>query len=105
MTLRAVRQVIRPAVIVLAGAMTAPLAAREWPSVRLSTAGLPTTIIDLQPFRTVQSGRAFSGEGRQGTTTLVNLNPAINAWYVLTVTWQGGAGSRDYHLENPRPLA
>ena len=34
--------------------------------------------------------------------TLVNLNPTINAWYLLTVAWQGGSES-SYHLENPDP--
>ena len=33
---------------------------------------------------------------------LVNLNPAINAWYVLKVAWQDGSES-SYHLENPEP--
>ena len=62
----------------------------------LATAGLvaehnaeaPKTIVDLQPFRKTSAGRG---------ATLVNLNPAVNAWFLLTVndvTW---------HLENPEP--
>lgn len=34
--------------------------------------------------------------------TLVNLNPTINAWYLLKVAWQHGSESA-YHLENPEP--
>jgi hypothetical protein len=34
--------------------------------------------------------------------TLVNLNPTINAWYLLNVAWQGGS-EFSYHLENPEP--
>ncbi len=48
----------------------------------------PLTIVDLQPFR--QSTSA-------GSATLVNLNPNINVWYVLTV------GETSWHLENPQP--
>jgi hypothetical protein len=48
----------------------------------------PLTILDLQPFR--QSSSA-------GSATLVNLNPHINVWYVLTI------GETSWHLENPKP--
>jgi hypothetical protein len=46
--------------------------------------------------------RIASPGGVPGTATLVNLNPTINAWYLLTVLWQDGSQS-SYHLENPRP--
>jgi hypothetical protein len=45
-------------------------------------------IIDLQPFRRVSSARG---------ATLINLNPAINAWFLLA------AGDSTWHLENPQP--
>lgn len=64
---------------------------------------LAGTILDLQPSRQTQSIHIRSGTGREGVATLVNLNPAINAWYVLEVNWKGGAPARAYHLENPNP--
>ena len=30
-----------------------------------------------------------SAAGKDGTATLVNLNPDVNAWYLLTVAWNG----------------
>ena len=62
----------------------------------------PKSILDLQPFRQVSSNRIKSVTGSQGTATLVNLNPAVNAWYLLQVDWQDGS-NRSYHLENPQP--
>ncbi len=60
------------------------------------------TILDLQPFRQTQSIHIRSNAGRDGSATLINLNPAINAWYVLEVGWTGAA-MRSYHLENSHP--
>ncbi|WP_212524744.1 hypothetical protein [Actibacterium sp. MT2.3-13A] len=56
-------------------------------------ADVPKTIIELQPFRTSQSAALDSG----GAVELINLNPNINAWFLLRV------GGQDYHLENPDP--
>lgn len=60
------------------------------------------SIIDLQPFRQASSNKIKSNTGNQGTATFVNLNPAVNSWYLLEVDWQGGSKS-SYHLENPQP--
>lgn len=60
------------------------------------------SILDLQPFRQASSIKIKSNTGNQGTATLVNLNPAVNSWYLLEVDWQGGSKS-SYHLENPQP--
>jgi hypothetical protein len=60
------------------------------------------SILDLQPFRQSSSSRIESATGVPGTAALVNLNPTINAWYLLQITWQSGAES-SYHLENPQP--
>ena len=60
------------------------------------------SILDLQPFRQVTSNKIKSNMGTQGTATLINLNPAVNAWYVIEVDWQDGSKS-SYHLENPQP--
>jgi len=65
-------------------------------------AAVSKTIVDLQAFRQTSSSRIRSDKGIQGTATLVNLNPGVNAWYLLEVDWQGGSRSF-YHLENPQP--
>ena len=56
------------------------------------------SILDLQPFRQASSIKIKSNTGNQGTATLVNLNPAVNSWYLLEVDWQGGSKS-SYHLK------
>jgi hypothetical protein len=64
-------------------------------------AEVPKTIVELQQFRQTGSGRIRSDQG-EGIATLVNLNPTINAWYLLKVVWQNGP-QFSYHLENPDP--
>jgi hypothetical protein len=61
------------------------------------------SILELQQFRRSSSIRISSKAGAQGVATLVNLNPAINVWYVLTVAWNNGAVPLSYHLENVNP--
>lgn len=46
------------------------------------------SVVDLQPFRQTNSARG---------ATLVNLNQAVNAWFLIT------AGDTTWHLENPKP--
>lgn len=65
-------------------------------SLLISAAGLfavpaeaPRTIVDLQAFRQTSS--------IPGVATLINLNPAINTWFLLNVD------RNDWHLENPKP--
>lgn len=61
----------------------------------------PKTIIELQPFR--QTSRlAFETAAGASSATLINLNPGINAWMVLTLRIGNGT-ERAYHLENPEP--
>jgi hypothetical protein len=62
----------------------------------------PKTIVELQQFRQASSVSIRSYEGKEGMATLVNLNPSINAWYLLEVAWQDGSES-SYHIENPEP--
>ncbi len=64
----------------------------------------PKSIIELQPFRRSRSIPADNGTGRSGTATLVELNPNVNAWFVLTLAWIDGSAAT-YHLENPDPQA
>ena len=35
--------------------------------------------------------------------TLINLNPAVNSWYVLTINRGDGSPEEAYHLQNARP--
>jgi len=66
-------------------------------------AAAPKTIIELQPFRRTTAVAINDATGRVGTATLINLNPAVNAWYVLALHWTDPAESRSYHIENPIP--
>jgi hypothetical protein len=61
------------------------------------------TILELQQFRQTTSIPIKSQAGKEGLATLVNLNPAVNVWYLLKVAWKGGARDLTYHLENPKP--
>ena len=70
----------------------------------LAAAEAPKTILELQQFRQSSSIHVRSKAGKEGTATLVNLNPAINAWYLLKLGWNG-APEVSYHLENANPRA
>ena len=59
------------------------------------------TVIDLQLSRRTSSLEIEDGAGRRGRATLIDLNPRIHAWFVLTLEWDGGGGTETYHLENP----
>src|SRR5450759_1792914 len=65
-------------------------------------ADVPKTIVELQPFRQTASVE-FQMAGDWGQATLVNLNPLINAWFLLTLWSPGAPGAVSYHLENPAP--
>jgi len=60
------------------------------------------TIVELQPFRRSTTIRAKDSEGHVGTATLIELNPQVNAWYLLTLDF-GNGRQATYHLENPAP--
>jgi hypothetical protein len=63
---------------------------------------VPKTIVDLQPFRETSSIKIKDVRGEEGLATLINLNPNINAWYLLRLKWPGTL-EEDYHLENAHP--
>ena len=71
--------------------------------LREYNADVPKTILALQQFRKTHSIRIKSTAGREGVAILVDLNPSINVWYLLEVTWNDGTPARAYHLENPNP--
>ena len=68
------------------------------------TSSAATSIVELQPSRQTSSNSIESSSGALATVTLVNLNPTVNAWYVLTVIRKDGSET-SYHLENPQPRA
>ena len=61
------------------------------------------SIQDLQPSPQSGSITIKNARGETGLATLINLNPAVNAWYLLELDWHGGKGIEYYHLENPHP--
>jgi hypothetical protein len=63
----------------------------------------PRSIIDLQPFRQTETVSIRNPDGALGSATLIDLNPAVGGWYVLTISPAVGA-SHSYHIENPNPL-
>ena len=64
---------------------------------------VPKTVVALQQFRETQTSKIRSPQGREGSVSLTNLNPSVNSWYLLQVSWSGGAQGTTYHLENPDP--
>jgi len=58
------------------------------------------TVIGLQADRTASSAPIEDGSGRRGRATLIDLNPHVHAWFLLTLEWDGD-GAESYHLENP----
>lgn len=62
------------------------------------------TIIDLQPNQQSESVTLADGAATPARVTLLNLNPRINAWYLLSIESGGSSGTpRRYHLENAEP--
>ena len=63
----------------------------------------PKTIIELQQFRQTETATIEGPDGQRGTATLVNLNPLINVWYLLRLSWPDGSPGLFYHLQNSHP--
>ncbi|HJS89387.1 MAG TPA: hypothetical protein VJ738_05415 [Steroidobacteraceae bacterium] len=64
----------------------------------------PKSILELQPFRTLAQVELEGAGLAPGSATLVDLNPTVNVWFLLTLDPPASATSRTFHLENPRPL-
>jgi hypothetical protein len=58
----------------------------------------PKTVLELQPHRVTTS----MAIGDRGKAVLVNLNPAVNEWYLLLLRWSDGRQGA-YHLANGDP--
>jgi hypothetical protein len=65
-------------------------------------AKVPKTIVELQQFRDTVVV-PFQVAGEPGAATLVNLNPRVNAWFLLTLQEPGAAKALVFHLQNPYP--
>jgi hypothetical protein len=65
-------------------------------------ADAPKSVVELQPFRRTQVLPVAGAGGRQGTATLIDLNPAIGRWFLLTLDW-GDGQARHFHLESHVP--
>ena len=63
------------------------------------------TIIDMQPFRETHSIGIKGAAGQQGSATLINFNPGVNAWYLLRLSRPGASEQEIYHLENGDPTS
>ncbi len=61
------------------------------------------TILALQAFRRTMASPIEDARGRSGNATLVNLNPGVNAWFLLSLAWYGPDETEVYHLENANP--
>lgn len=59
----------------------------------------PKTILALQPFSQSQTVLIRTTGGAEGIATLINLNPHVNAWYLLSLTID--SDQQYYHLEDP----
>ncbi len=62
-------------------------------------------IVDMQPFRETASIAIRDSAGERGTATLINLNPHVNAWYLLRLSRPGASEEEVYHLENGDPAS
>ncbi len=62
----------------------------------------PMTIVDLQAFRTEMRVPVQRADNVAGDATLTNLNPHVNAWFLLALDWGATRPREVYHLENAR---
>lgn len=66
----------------------------------------PTTtrsVVDLQRFRREESIPIRDAAGRRGRASLIDLNPRIHSWFLLSIAWEGTDDITTVHLENADP--
>ena len=61
------------------------------------------TIVDLQPGRLNEEVALRDAAGRSGRLVLTQLNPAANAWFLMTLQSPDARAGVTYHLENADP--
>ena len=82
------------------GAAVAGVAETQWAQY---LAVRPKGIVELQPFR--ETTRLEASTPSDPSVTLINLNPSINAWFLLSVRRPADERESFYHLENSNPGA
>ncbi len=85
--------------LLAAGPAATDVSAAQWAQYE---ADVPKTIVELQPFRRTTSMNV-GHVGGDMAATLIELNPRINAWFLLTVRGSADGETRTYHIENPQP--
>lgn len=70
------------------------------------SAALPSarSVIELQAARQSESVTLAGASGQRGSATLINLNPTVNASFLLTLQWLDRREAINYHLENAEPV-
>ena len=51
----------------------------------------PKTVLELQQFRRTTTRAIVDPRGRRGTVTFMEINPDINAWYLVQLLWEDAA--------------
>jgi hypothetical protein len=90
-----VTQSLPPATISIADTPVDPAQRAQYDAVR------PKSALELQQFRRSEAISVTDASGRTGVAALTNVNPRVNAWYVLAFDWGAGRARDYYHLENP----
>ncbi len=92
------------AALVLPGLLCAGAQSQTAASETAAARGEPArTIVTLQPWRQTSTVTVHAAAGGPLQATLVNLNPAVNAWFVLALEHAGRGRSATYHLESAGP--
>jgi hypothetical protein len=84
-----------------AGHATEPWPVPDQAAVARYQARVPKSILDLQQFRRTETITIEGAAGSLGSAELIELNPHVNAWFLLTLGW--GGATTTHHIENPRP--
>lgn len=71
--------------------------------INASGPGTPKSAIDLQAYRESNTITIDRGPFAEKTATLTNLDPAVNAWHLLSIQPVGKNETLFFHLENPKP--
>jgi hypothetical protein len=61
------------------------------------------SVLDLQATAQRQRVMVTAADGSSREVTLIDLNPTIHGWYVLSLQ-AAGEPARTFHLQNPRPF-
>ncbi|MHB1207583.1 MAG: hypothetical protein ACYCZX_18610, partial [Rhodospirillaceae bacterium] len=85
-----------------AGLLAGPGASAREDQAAEYAADRPKSIVELQQFRRTTSAAVIGYKDRRGTASLIEINPRINAWFLLGLDWDGHPDV-PYHIENPRP--